>query len=128
MSVEQIFCIFPNSIFLSFAEPPFHALRAKKIEIYSTNQINSTHTDMMNNLNNRQSMFILNMKTFDSAMISTHNMNVELYIETLLILCITSGNTDRCIFQEKNYVQTYIIVYAWVICNVMDVSSSKQQL
>ena len=73
MSVEQIFCIFPNSIFLSFAEPPFHALRAKKMEIYSTNQINSTHTDMMNNVNYRQSMFISDMKTFDSAIHDFHS-------------------------------------------------------
>ena len=33
------FSMFLNSIFLSFAEPPFHALRAKKMDIYSTNQM-----------------------------------------------------------------------------------------
>ena len=93
MSVEQIFCIFPNSIFLSFAEPPFHALRAKKMEIYSTNQINSTHTDIMKNVNYRESMFILDMKTFGSAIFSTHMM-VECYIEICLSY-ITSGNTDK---------------------------------
>ena len=40
------FSSFLNSIFLSFAEPPFHALRAKKMDIYSTNQIASTHMDV----------------------------------------------------------------------------------
>ena len=40
------FSMFLNSIFLSFAEPPFHALRAKKMDIYSTNQIASTHMDV----------------------------------------------------------------------------------
>ena len=80
------FSSFLNSIFLSFAEPPFHALRAKKMDIYSTNQIASTHMDVnIAKIENTTQRKYLIVEKYHFQFLVTHSRQLNFFMQEKIL-------------------------------------------